>query len=86
MFQQREKGQFQITPIITIGGAIIVAIITGYFSAGNRVGMVEKDVAVIEERQKNQYEEVKNRLEKMDVKLDKLIENLPVKKETKYGE
>ena len=74
------KGQFPIGTALTVMGAIIAAVISSWATASNRVGMVEKNVAVVEEREGNHYRELTNKLEKMDDKLDKLLENKATKR------
>ena len=45
------KGQFPIGTALTVMGAIIAAVFSSWATAGNSVGMVERNVAVVEERE-----------------------------------
>ena len=71
----KPKGQISIMTSIIGGTAMIIAAaFTGWFSAANRFGETEKNIAVIEERENNHFLETQKRLETMDKKLDRLLE------------
>src|SRR3990167_2073517 len=74
------KTQMNMGTIITVGGAIIAAVISGWFSGGNNVAMAETNIAVIEERENNHYGQVQKQLEDINTKLDKITDKLNVKK------
>ena len=67
------KGQIPLATLITVGGAMIVAAISGWFSASNRVGVAETKIEVISEREGNHFQELSKSIEKLDKKLDILL-------------
>lgn len=70
----KNKGQMAIVPVaITAVATILASVIGGWSSANSRVGSVDTKVQVIEERENNHYEEVQKKLEKIDDKLDLLL-------------
>ena len=77
------KSKGQISLFATIVGAIGVlgaSLITSWATSNNWVGSVEKAVSVIEEREGNHFLELSKAIEKMDQKIDFLIESNSVKK------
>ena len=82
MTDHQEKGQVSLTvALITSAGMIIAAAFTGWFSAANRVGMAETKISVVEERENNHFLELSKSIEKIDKKLDILlnVKNQPSK-------
>ena len=70
------KGQISVmTALIAAGGMIIASAFTGWFSASNRVGMAETKISVVEEREQNRYVELKESLNRIETKLDKILLN-----------
>jgi len=75
-----KKGQVTLAiAIISAIGIVGASVASGWFAGGRRVAEVEKDVAVIEERENNHYEELVKFLERIEKKLDD--NHLLVKKE-----
>lgn len=69
------RGQVTVlVPIIGAAGTILAAIFGSYATASNRVYQVESQVKVVEEREENHYQEVQKRLNSIDAKLDKLLD------------
>jgi len=68
------KGQTSVlVSIITAGGILLASIFTSWATANNRVGMTEKNVAVLEEREGNHFLELKKDLGRIEDKLDKVL-------------
>lgn len=68
------KGQISITvAIIGICGTICASLIGGWFTASSRVAEIDKKVGIVEERENNHYLEVKDKLNSIDGKLDRLL-------------
>lgn len=75
------KGQITvITALISTGGMLVAAAITGWFSASSRVSAIERNVAVIEERENNHYGEVQKQLLNVTKQLEKISDKLGVGK------
>lgn len=69
------KGQISLMiVIITAGATILASVIGGWTTANTRVLQIDTKVQVIEERENNHYQELKEKLDSIDNKLDKLIE------------
>ena len=76
-----EKGYISLTAtIITAGGLLLASIFTSWTTADKRVGAVEKNVAVVEEREGLHYLETQKQLERMNTSIDKIADKLGVKK------
>lgn len=70
----KNKGQISIaTTVIMAGATILASVIAGWASAGTRVNMIDTKIQVVEERENNHYKELKEKLDSIDGKLDKLI-------------
>ena len=75
------KGYISLTAtIITAGGLLLASIFTSWTTADKRVGAVEKNVAVVEERENNHYSEVQKQLVDVNTQLGKIADKLGVKK------
>ena len=69
-----QKGQINIlTAIIGAIGIITASGLTAWATANNKVSSIDAKVQVVEERENNHYEKLKEDLEKIDKKLDQLI-------------
>ncbi len=58
---------------IGAGGAVIASFFTANATASKRISHVEKDVAVLTERQDNHYKEIKDLLERVEGKVDEAL-------------
>jgi len=75
------KGQTQIiVTAITATAILIGSWLTSWATASNRVGMTERNIAVVEERENNHFAQVQKQLEDINKKLDTIADKLNVKK------
>ena len=70
------KGQINTTiAIITASGTILASLVGGWFLSTTKVSDIDKRVSIVEEREENHYKELKEKLDNIDRKLDKLLLN-----------
>ena len=70
------KGQMNITiAIVSAVGMIVASVFTSWATSSNRIAATEKTVSVIEERENNHFSELTKSIEKIDKKLDLVIES-----------
>jgi len=70
---KNNKGQIMFTTL-TIAGSVIVAIIGAWGTVASKTAKIDKQVSIVEERENNHYLEVKTKLERIDEKLDRILE------------
>lgn len=76
MKQFLQKGQISLFVAITGAlGMIGASIITAWTTTSSRVAGVENKVSIIQEREQNHFLELSKVIEKMDKKLDFILEN-----------
>lgn len=61
--------------ILTVTGGVITAIVGGWASANTRVSEIDTKVEVVMERENNHYQEVKEKLDGIEDKLDLILSN-----------
>ena len=70
------KGQINLwVAIVGMAGVIGASMITSWATSNNRIGATEKDIAIIREREENHYGELTKAIERLDLKLDLLLDN-----------
>lgn len=75
MKNKGQMGQISILTTILIASSTIIASALGaWATASSRVNMIDTKVQVVEERENNRYLELKESLNRVEKKLDKLIE------------
>ena len=69
-----QKGQISLFVAITGAlGMIGASFITSWATIGSKVGGVENRVSIVEERENNHYSEIQKQLNKIDSKLEMLL-------------
>ncbi len=72
-FHETKKGQI-IIALITAVAAVGASIIAAFATSNSRVSEIDKQVSIIQEREANHYQELQNKLDGIDKKIDQLIE------------
>lgn len=70
----KNRGQISLmTTMIIACSTIVASAIAGWSTASNKVSDIDTKVEVVVEREQNHYLEIKEKLESIDNKLDKLL-------------
>lgn len=71
------KGQISTTvAIITAGGMILTSAFTGWFSAASRMAELDTKIEVVETRENLHYIELEKSIDRLECKVDKLVDQL----------
>ena len=76
------KGQIGIAIVGAIS-AVIVSMFSAFGISSNRVGEIDTKVQIVDTREQAHFDEVAKRLDRMELKLDRLIDQQITKTNTK---
>lgn len=68
------KGQIVLISLLAGAATVLASVITAWGISNARVSSIDRQVGIIEEREGNHYNELKQLLESIDKKIDKIIE------------
>jgi len=71
----RRNGQISLWVAgLGAAGMIVASVVTSWATANNRIWGVQSKVDVVEEREDNHFRELSDKMDKLDAKIDRLIE------------
>ena len=75
------KGQISLwLALVSAGGMVVASAFTSWATVSSRISSAENKVSVVEEREQNHFLEVSKALERIEKKMDNLLEPKIIKK------
>ena len=62
-----------LTTLVTAGSMILASVFTSYATANNSIADIRQNISVVEERENNHYTEIQKNLDRIELKLDKVL-------------